>query len=61
MKSLAGLWEEGEKAFSADAATDLARVTAATHPTLPTTQSSFSSAQNSAEGKGREGIRRAQN
>lgn len=34
MKSLAGLWEEGEKAFSADAATDLPRVTAATHPTL---------------------------
>lgn len=34
MKSLAGLWEEGEKAFCADAATDLARVTAAAHPTL---------------------------
>lgn len=60
MKSLAGLWEEGEKAFCADAATDLARVHRSRSPD-PTTQSSFSSAQNSAEGKGREGIRRAQN
>lgn len=34
MKSLAGLWEEGKKAFSTDAATDPARVTAASVPTL---------------------------
>lgn len=34
MKSLAGLWEEREKAFSTDAATDLARVTTASHQTL---------------------------